>query len=32
MFENLVEILKANPKKIVYTEGRMPESWQLPPA
>ena len=21
MFENLVEILKANPKKIVYTEG-----------
>ena len=21
MFENLVEILKANPRKIVYTEG-----------
>ena len=24
MFENLVELLKANPRKIVYTEGHDP--------
>ena len=32
MFENLVEILKANPRKIVYTEGPTPAFWSPPPA
>ena len=29
MFENLVEVLKQNPRKIVYTEGTpTPVSWK----
>ena len=32
MFENLVEVLKANPRKIVYTEAPMPVSSSPLPA
>ena len=31
MFQNLIDKLKAHPRKIVFTEGTDPASWRHPP-